>query len=189
MASLTVLGIDPSLNNFGFIKANLDLDTGVLTQVTPTLVTAPPEKADKTVRNNSKDLMRARKLQAGLAEQLQGVDLAFVEIPVGSQTARAMASYGICVGILSSVSVPLIQVTPAQVKKVATGNATATKAEMISWAISYYPEAAWLQHKEKGKLVFTSSNEHLADALGTIYAGVKTDEFKQLLSVYKLQRK
>ena len=82
---------------------------------------------NKTVRKNSDDLNRARKHSEILKEILKDVDIVMVEIPVGSQTARAMASYGICIGILSQIETAMIQVTPTEVKVAATGNKTATK--------------------------------------------------------------
>ncbi|WP_218958956.1 RuvC family protein [Salinimonas marina] len=117
-----------------------------------------------------------------MTQFLLGVNLAFVEIPVGSQSARAMASYGICVGLLASIQIPIIQVTPAEVKIAATGSKTATKNEMIHWAVSQYSDADWLTTRRGGQDVVTNKNEHLADAVAAVHAGVKTDTFQQLLS-------
>jgi hypothetical protein len=126
----------------------------------------------------SLDLKRAEVLYTNLHEALRGVDLVCVEIPVGSQSARAMASYGMCIGIIASIKQPLIQVTPTEVKQAATRSKTATKAEMIKWATDTYPDAPWLTVRRKGALEYVAKNEHLADALAAIHAGVKTDQFK-----------
>lgn len=178
MAIIKVAGLDPSMSNFGMVKGNLDLISGVF-QLEEMLLaeTTSDKKNNKTVRKNSDDLNRARILTNDLTNFLGDVRLAFVEIPVGSQTARAMASYGLCIGILAGVTIPLIQVTPTEVKVVATGKKTATKQNMIDWAVKQYPDACWLTKKQKGVISLVSKNEHLADAVATIHAGVLTDEF------------
>lgn len=176
---LRVAGLDPSMSNFGMVKGDLDLTTGDLSIIDVTLSTTTPDSNNKTVRKNSQDLSRARLLSIALVDFLNDVDMVFVEIPVGSQSARAMASYGMCIGVLSQVNHPLIQVTPTEVKVAATGLKTATKQQMIDWATTTYPKANWLKKIVKGVITYTNANEHLADAMAAIHAGVRTDEFKQ----------
>ena len=168
------------------VTGDLNLLTGQLTNIDLSLASTKPDKSNKTVRKNSQDLLRARTLYQSMTQNLIGVDMVFVEIPVGSQTARAMASYGMCIGILASIDIPMIQVTPTEVKVAATGNRTATKNEMIKWATSAYPDVGWITRKHKGKQELVSKNEHLADALAAIYAGVKTDEFRQARSIISM---
>ena len=176
---LKIVGLDPSMSNFGMVEANLCPTSGVLSNVNLFLCENPPEPKNKQVRQNSMDLERARKLYEALTQTVKGADLVFVEIPVGSQSARAMASYGMCIGLLASIDIPLIQVTPSEVKLAGAGTKTATKAEMIQWATNKHPEANWLTAKTKGVTRFVDKNEHLADALAAIYAGMRTDEFKR----------
>lgn len=178
-----VFGLDPSLNNFGVFSGLLDLTTGYLTEPFVYLSQLPKDKPNKSVRQNSKDLQSARFHADNLRTLIVNLqpDIICVEIPVGSQSARSMASYGICIGIIAGLTTPLIQVTPIEVKLAAVGSKTATKSEMIKWAVGEFPEAAWLKHG--GKL--TANNEHIADALGAIYAGVKTDQFKLITSLRK----
>lgn len=180
MKTITVAGLDPSLSNFGMVKGSLDLESGILTVTQIQLIETKPESKNKTVRKNSIDLERSRKLYKELTEFIKDVDLVCVEIPVGSQSARAMTSYGICIGLLASIDLPLIQVTPTEVKLAATNSKTASKAEMINWAVLNYPEAQWLTVTRKGITNFVDKNEHMADALAAIVAGVQTDIFKQL---------
>lgn len=180
---INILGIDPSLNNFGYFFGNLDLNTGFLENPHVYLSQLPEKKTNKIVRQNSHDLESARFHTNNLTTLLNHYepDVVCVELPVGSQTARAMASYGMCIGIIAGINIPLIQVTPIEVKLAAVKSKTATKAEMIDWAVKEQPDAAWLKHG--GKL--TAKNEHIADALGAIYAGVKTDQFKLITSLRK----
>jgi Holliday junction resolvasome RuvABC endonuclease subunit len=180
---MRVAGIDPSLNNFGLCKGVLT-DTFDLHEL-KLIQTKPDNNNKKSVRKNSDDLRRAKEIYEGFSQFLSDVDLAFVEVPVGSQSARSMTSYGICVGLLASVQIPLIQVTPNEVKLASVGSKTASKAQMIKWAISLYSDANWLTQRRGGRDVVTSKNEHLADAVAAVYAGMNTDTYKQLLAFNK----
>lgn len=181
---LQVIGCDPSLRNFGIVKAELDVATMKFAVKDMLLVSSEDNaKKQKTVRKNSDDLRRARLLYMGFVEACKGSSFAFVEMPVGSQSARAMASYGICVGVLSACPIPMIQVTPTEVKMAGTGIKTATKEEMIEAATAAHPEAKWLTRREKGELKLLNSNEHLADAMFAIKAGIVTDQFRTVTAM------
>lgn len=184
---MKIIGCDPSLRNFGIVVAELDINTMEFKIQDMRLV--KPEAADKkvrkVVRKNSDDLERAKALHDGFVELCQGASMAFVEVPVGSQSARAMASYGICIGVLAACPIPMIQLTPTEVKVAMTGEKTATKDEMIEAAVKAHPEAKWLTRKLKGEIALLADNEHLADATGAITAGVLTNEFKGMVSMLK----
>ncbi len=178
---MKVLGIDPSLNNTGFVLADLDMTTlefkvskMILSETSPTKV--------KSSRKNSDDLERARRHATTLTDLLKEADIVCAEIPVGSQSARAMASYGICIGLLATIETAMIQVTPSQVKEAAVGNKNASKQEMIDWAVNKHPEAMWLTRG--GKVL--NKNEHLADAVASIEAAMITEDFKSVIAMYKL---
>lgn len=152
-------------------------------------VVQPALSQKKRVRQNSLDLESAKQLCQGAHEAMQGADVVFAEVPVGSQSARAMASYGICVGILGSLralSTPFFEVTPSEVKMVSVGRITATKQEMIDWAVAKHPEANWpVVNKKGGTPINASKAEHMADALGSVYAGIGLDEFQQMIAMQK----
>lgn len=177
MACITVVGLDPSMANFGIATGILDLDSGTFFGLEIEVVDTAPGKT-KQVRKNSDDLERARKISKTLSSLLLGADLVCVEIPVGSQSARAMASYGMCIGVLASINIPMIQLTATELKVAATGNKNASKKDMIDWATKLYPNTNWYTKKVKGVTTFTNKNEHVADATAAIHAAVKTDEFK-----------
>lgn len=190
MSAIQVVGIDPALRNMGFCKATLDLDTLKITVTDLILVTTEADKKNaKVVRKNSDDLDRAQILHGAIVRECRGASLAFVEVPVGSQSARAMASYGICIGILAACPIPMIQLTPTEVKLAATGSKHAAKQEVIEWAFEQHPAAPWLTTKRGGVRVPTLNNEHLADACAAIYAGIKTDQFHQGVKVMKSMMK
>lgn len=179
---IPVLGMDPSLRNWGLAAASLDLKTGVMDTPVLTLV-CPADLKGKQVRNNSNDLHLSQQLADVVIPACRAAKAIFVEVPIGSQNSRAMASYGVCVGILGairSLGIPLIEVTPTELKLSMTGNKNATKQDMIDSAIKWYPDANYPLHH--GKL--SSKAEHVADAIGAIHAGVRTDTFQNILRLY-----
>lgn len=180
---IPVCGHDPSLTHWGIAKAELDLTNGFLS--TPELYIIEPEVIKtKQIRTNSSDLYRAEQLAQKAWEFAKDCKVSFVEIPVGSQSASAMKSYGVCVGVLGSMrnhGIELIEVTASEVKKSLTGNKNATKKQMIEEAVSLYPDANWPTRTIKGQVQITSKAEHAADAIASIHAGVLTPAFQTLM--------
>lgn len=185
MPSIKLVGMDPSLRNWGLAIASYCLDSQRLTIDHLDLLT-PELPTGKQVRQNSSDIESAVQLYRGATNATTGATATFVEIPVGSQSARAMASYALCVGVLGSMrasEIPFFELTPKEIKLAGAGKATATKQEMIAWAMSRHPEANWPTYSKKGKVLVTESKaEHMADAIAAIHAGLASNQFKQLLS-------
>lgn len=183
---IPVVGLDPSMNNWGFARGTLGPEGLVLESIG---VIQPVVSTNKQVRQNSKDVETAKQLADGLFHITGGAGIVFAEVPVGSQSARAMASYGVCVGILGafrSQGKQFIAVTPTEVKMAATGKKDASKSQMIQWAINAHPEADWPMYKSSGKLVLSEAKaEHIADATAAIYAGLRSDPFQQLLPLFQ----
>lgn len=177
---MKVIGIDPSMSNWGMTTAVLSIESLTFEVQNLQLVETKPS-SNKRVRKNSDDLERASAIADVMKETLKDADMVFVEVPHGSQSARAMASYGICIGLLASIDAPMVQLTEREVKLGTIGKATGTKQEMIDWATTKFPDAPWLR---QGKRI-TAKNEHLADATGAIEAGIRGDEFKNILAALK----
>jgi Holliday junction resolvasome RuvABC endonuclease subunit len=181
---IKVVGLDPSLRNWGLAVGTYDTETKqVLIQRLDVLNPVLP--TGKQVRQNSLDLEAAHQLYKGAAAAVEDAHAVFVEVPVGSQSARAMASYGICVGVLGAVrgeGTAFFEVTPTEVKLAGFGKKTATKQEMIKWAMDKHPEAPWPMYKQNGKaMVSEAKAEHQADAIAAIYAGISGNSFQQML--------
>lgn len=181
MSRISVVGLDPSMANFGMCFMTLDLKSLDLTLEELVLIETE-KKANKVVRQNSDDLRRCQEiiLMYHKAVERFGAEFAFSEVPTGAQSARAMLANGIVLGLLASCPVPLIQVQPTETKVATVGTKTASKEEMIEWAAETYPDAPWLRHKHKGAMRLSNKNEHLADAAAVVHAGLKTDQFQQL---------
>lgn len=187
---IKVVGQDPSLRNWGIAVGYYSLDTGEL-KIHKVGLTNPELSTSKQVRQNSQDLESAYQLYKGAIESVKDAQAVFVEVPVGSQSSRAMASYGICVGVLGALranGIPFFEVTPTEVKLAAVGDKNASKQAMIQWATTQHPEANWPTHSYRGQqLISESKAEHQADAIGAIYAGLACKTFQQFLPYLKAQ--
>jgi len=185
---IKVAGLDPSLRNWGMSAGIYDTETKTLTVLALAVIT-PELPTGKQVRQNSLDLESAKQLCDGTLRGVAGAQAIFVEVPVGSQSARAMASYGICVGVLGALratDVPFFEVTPTEVKMAGYGSKTATKQNMIKWAMDKHPEANWPMYRQKGiSRVSEAKAEHMADSLGAIYAGIASNQFQQMLPIFR----
>lgn len=185
MSLLHVVGFDPSLRNWGIAKGVMTAEIPGSLEITHLGVIQPVLPTGKQVRQNSLDLESARQLCAQALAAAQGAHAIFVEVPVGSQSARAMASYGICVGVLGALrasGIPFFEVTPTEVKMISVGKKTATKSEMIQWAYNRHPEAKWPTYMQHGQDVISEAKaEHMADAVAAIHAGLASNQFQQTL--------
>lgn len=186
---IPVAGFDPSLKNWGIAEATLDLETGFLS--TPSLSVIQPRDDDgkKKVRKNSTDLEKAEQLASGAFAAAARSKVIFVEVPHGSQSSRAMASYGICLGILGALKardMEIIEVSAMENKKGFTGSKSATKEEMIAEALKLYPSANW---PRRGGEIIVGKAEHMADAIAAIHSGVNTPMFKNLMRLLTVTTK
>lgn len=182
--TITVVGQDPSLRNWGLAVGTFDLESKKLT-IEVLDLTNPVLPTGKQVRQNSSDLESAFQLYKGAIAAAEGAHAVFVEVPVGSQSARAMASYGVCVGVLGALranGIPFFEVTPNEVKLAGPGIKTASKQDMIKWAMAKHPEANWPTYRQNGaSIVSEAKAEHMADAVAAIYAGISCNAFQQML--------
>jgi Holliday junction resolvasome RuvABC endonuclease subunit len=180
---ITILGMDPSLRSWGLASSILDLSTGVMDDPKLELIETK-DLAGKQVRQNSRDLHLAEQLAGPVIAAARLAKAIFVEVPVGSQSARAMASYGVCVGVLGAVralGIPLIEVTASEVKLALSGNKSATKRQQIDTAVALYPSSNWPTHQGR----IPDKAEHLADAIGAIHGGVRTSTFQNLMRLFE----
>lgn len=182
MAIIKILGVDPALANMGLVIAKYDTVDDKL-EITDMKLIQTEKRSKKDVRVSSDDLRRAQELHTALDLYSKNMSIVFAEIPSGGQSARAVLGFGIAIGVVASCRIPVIEVSPREAKEAAVGTSTASKQEMIEWATSEFPDAEWIKRKFKGKMRFTSKNEHLADACAIIVAGTQTPQFKQLIQL------
>lgn len=187
---LKLVGLDPSLTNTGIAVCEYDTDTGKLSTPVLRLIETDNQKG-KQVRQNSDDVRRAREIIKGMHDACEGAVFAVSEVPTGAQSARAALAFGMVIGMLAGLPVPLIQVSPTEVKMAAVGHRQAAKEEMIQYAMNKYPTANWMLHERNGKTHKKGEpmncNEHLADAVAVLEAGLLTDQFRNALAMLTLR--
>lgn len=182
MNAIKVAGFDPSTSNWGIAKATVDLDTLQIVSLDDLILVSTESEKKLGVRKDSDDYRRAIELNRGINDAIQDVSLIITEIPFFNPGGYAAANYnsGLVIGILGSLSKRVIQVFPQDVKMYAVGSRKAEKQEMIDWAVGQYPAAPWRTRTLRGKTVLTAANEHLADAVAVINAGLYSDQLQQL---------
>ena len=172
--NIKILSFDPSFRNWGIAAAIYDTTTNQLYIKTGKVIISKPDKSK--IRQNTKDLNVSKNLYENLKDISLQPDLIIAEVPHGSQSSRAMVSYGVCIGVLGSIltnNVPFIQVSAADVKNV-IGSKDASKLEVINWVKERHPEIlSWIPCNTKA--------EHICDAIVAIYAAMQTKQFKELL--------
>jgi len=174
---MKVVSLDVGFNHSGFCLASYDLEANRIEKILGLhLISTEPIKT-KTVRRSSDDYRRACEIARWIRHYTKDVAVAFCEIPSGTQSARASWALGIALGTLTNITCPVIQVTPTQTKLAGPGKKDATKEQMIAWATEKYPDLQWIRHR--GKL--SPKNEHLADAVAILHAGVELQEFQDLI--------
>lgn len=183
---IRIVGFDPSMSNWGIAKATLDVNTMQWTVDDLSIVETESE-SKKGVIKQSDDLRRAKIVKDGMIEACEGASFAISEIPFCNPAGYSAANFnaGLVTGVLAACPIPLIQVFPSEVKQKATGIRSATKGEMIEWAMNRFPDAPWRMRKLKGKEVPTAANEHLADAVASINAGLDSTQLQQALAIYR----
>lgn len=149
------------------------------------LISTDADNAGKVVRKSSTELRRAKELREALYLFCRGADFACAEVPSGSMSASAARALGIAVGVLASCPVPIIEVSPKEVKMASVGSATASKDSIIQWATKRWPSDQWHTAKSKGVVRLTKDNEHMADACAAVVAGTLTEEFKRIIAYGK----
>lgn len=188
MTKIKFAALDGAVANFGIALLAYDTETDEL-EVLDLLLHKTEKTKIKQTRVSSDDLRRAQEQAVHLRNALDGCALVFGEVPSGGKDAKATRAFGIVTGLYASVAQPFQEVTPSEVKMAAVGTSTASKEEMIEWAVEKFPNAPWRRAKQNGpkikKGALTADNEHLADAVAIGHAGINTPVFKQMLSMFK----
>jgi Holliday junction resolvasome RuvABC endonuclease subunit len=193
MTVVRIAALDPSLTHFGVARLLLRLETLEFAVESLTTIVTEKDKS-KQVRRNSDDLKRCKQIIGVYHELVRPCRIVFAEIPVGAQSARAAFAFGAATALVASSPVPVIQVQPEETKLATVGTKTASKEEIIEWAGEHYPKAPWQRYPadltRKGKVIrrkgaICDSEEHVADAVAVAHAGIKTDQFQQLLALWR----
>jgi Holliday junction resolvasome RuvABC endonuclease subunit len=201
--NIIAVGIDAAFANMGFARVRItgsSLQTLQVQCLGLSLTQTEGDGKRRVVRKSSEELLRARQLHAAMHEACRGATFAFVEVPSGSQSAAAARSLGIAVGVLAGCPIAIIEVSPMEVKAAVAGKRVvkgASKADIIAWAAAKWPDAPWqraphkatVMNKKTGQRIslpagrLLADNEHCADAMASVMAGIATPEFQRLLAM------
>lgn len=167
---INIISFDPSLRNWGiaactYYKGTLEVMEVHIAKTNNT----------KGIKQNASDIIAATTLYNAIIKGVEWADLICIEVPHGSQSSRAMVSYGVCValiGVIQTINPNIIQVSANDVKAIVRTNKDhkPTKQEIIDWVKDKHPEA---------NLPTTLSAEHICDAIVAVYAAMNTKEFKE----------
>lgn len=192
MHKIRAISIDPSLRNTALSLVEIpvgkiDLTPEDVTVIDTILIETEKEKT-KTVRQNSDDLRRSREINKTLRQWEEKASLAFAEIPSGAQNARAALSFGVAIGFLGSLSIPVIEVQPNDRGMVVANRRSVSKHEVITWAVKNFPSVNWKMRKSKGVLVPVDANEHVADSLAILIAGTRKPQYADMAKMMSVFR-
>jgi len=165
-AGQSVIGLDLSLTGTGV--AAIDVATAALS----TAVHASPPPASDSLAGHA---ARHRSLADGIVAQVVAADPALavieglqfsVKMRDSSLTRRGFLWWAVVEG-LCDAGVPLMEVTPQQIKQFATGKGNASKSEMVAAYAKAWPDAPL------GRNVEDRADAALAAALGAAWVGVE----------------
>lgn len=173
----TFIALDGTISNIGMIMGTFD-PSGLISPKDGILFKTAPTK-NKKISKSEDYLNRCNYLYMQVNNLVSSIkpEYVFLEGPTGSQDANSAKSIGaiymLAGAIKSNISKwdgKLIIVTPIAVKKASIGSNTASKEEILSWAVDKYPNFPFYKSK-KGEVY--AYNEHLADGIAVAHAGVK----------------
>lgn len=173
------ISIDSSLANTGIAVGTIDSEKNIKVDSIHLHVTE--KSKHKQVRASSDTIYRCRSTWNFITDIIkkENPSVIFMETPSGSQSSSGMKSYGATCQLIASLNPSPIEVTPTEVKVASVGNKTASKVDMINWAYNLYPGLNWLWHANK----LQAKNEHMADAIAILYAGISTQEFERIIKI------
>ena len=178
-----IIGFDPSLRNWGYCIATYDVYARTLEFTNGGVIHSKPDKGFK--RKNLEDLQSATQLYSELNTLLKThqPDYLVAELPVGSQSSRAMVSYATCISLCAVLAygdgqktIPLFAITPYSIKKEVSGTTEASKEEVINWVKENYPQAyEWVSKYPKSK------QEHICDAIVAVHCAVSNQTMEDII--------
>ncbi len=171
------LSIDSSLANTGIALGDVDPQGNIAIPMIDLTVTK--KSTSRQVRASSDTIARGRQTHKFISDYITNHNpaLIFVETPSGSQNSSAMKSYGMTCQLIAGLFPPPIEVTPTEVKLASVGSKTASKSDMIEWAMNLYPNLPWFLHNDGTPV---AKNEHMADAIAIAHAAILTPEYLRI---------
>ena len=172
-SGFAVLGVDPGLANLGIAVLEIFGTKRQQLRSLKAVQTKPPSKKRRLLQADS-DAERLRFLLSEINRAIDRFDpIAVVyEAPTGGRSARGIRSLAYMIGALVAVcdqrDIPLMSVSPTDVKMSATGMRSASKDLMVASMKDRFPSPLW-------NGIAKSKIDHPADALACITCVLKSD--------------
>jgi len=168
---MRVLGIDGGFASMGIAVLELTPDQELLRDV----YVVRTQKSDRKLQVLAGDdtARRGRELahHVGLAITSQSPGAIVIESPSWPRNAGVAAKLGVAFGVVYALAekhgLPLLQVSPQQVKKSLCGRKDAAKEDIIAAVEARFPSVTW--PSQKGLW------EHAADSIAVVLAGLDSD--------------
>lgn len=212
---ISIIGVDPSTSHFGMVYGWYEVNSQEFIPLHYTVLEPPDGLYDefppKGKNSQRKSIVEFEQICA-LSQLIKDFfihhrpQVVISEVPSGAKgmfaTGKLHAAMGMVCGCFTFPSSvqnwKIIGVTPQEVKSAATEGLDnyASKFQMMKWAFQNYPCVDW-KHAQKefekiGKIEAylvnreaEDFNEHMADALAAVKAGVNTRAFKAWLKAVK----
>jgi len=178
---MILLGIDGGFATTGWCLAETSAKTKLSVVALGTIET---KKSARKVPASVDNIRRAREIAAKLENLVLfannegqvkvAVDCICAEamshVPAAQAAAKLSLAWGVIAAIAHATSLPIVQVSPQDLKLAVTGSRKASKALMEQRLLEDYPECEKLLED-----VPRSKREHPLDALGAIVACLDTD--------------
>lgn len=169
---MKIIGLDPSISNWGIAKGTLSEDN--VLKITDISTLSLKGLLNPKVKKSLNNMRLSNLLYTQLKEDLKDADIVCVEVPHGCKSATAACNLYMVHAILGILDKDkdFVLVTPFDIKKVVGKE---TKRDIIEWAYARHPEAPWLMRNGLPQL---NVSEHQADAIAAIYAASNKLAFK-----------
>lgn len=182
---IRIVGFDPALANWGIADCRYNLDTEQLYVDDIDLVKTEAYDKKSNIRKSSHEISRGKKIYDVVKTYIDSADFVVAEVPHGSRGADAAVARGIVIGILASIETPLFEVSQDEVKMTMLARSSATKREMYDAVIRKVANASDIPWRKTRKANGVGDNEHMSDAIASVFAAIQTNEFQRLISIYK----
>jgi Holliday junction resolvasome RuvABC endonuclease subunit len=177
-----IIGIDTGFASFGLADLQFG-GGGVLELLRATVLRTEKSAKKKEVLAASDKLRRVAELSTGLSEWLDDDVVAIccesMSLP---RQAAVSCMIGLAFGMLGALAqqrdIPILQVSPQNLKLAVAGSKSATKDEVIAAVSKMFPKTPWPKA--------TGLHEHMADAIGAVIACL---QHPTILAVKKMSRK
>lgn len=186
MSSILVTGFDPGFANLGWSRCAWD-GTDLSIVAGGVLHTQPSQKK-RRVRAVDDAVRRIRELVHDLAPIVRSSHVVTMESLAHAKggTKQIATKQGMAIGAIVTLcdvfNKPLLQSTPQEIKKLLCGSMKASKEDVRASLLRNYPAFKSVLDK-----LAEQKKEHCADSLGSIVAGIRTEEVRLCLSAIDSQ--